>query len=114
MNSSVTLTWSLHPLQGENADWLTVHYSQDDNKPITTIWKDISGVTGFGSQIFNDTLTVTYVKNKKMEVIIEGIQSSMNIYVTAIFIDEKGTIKGGPVYSKFNLTMSKGMYVVHV
>jgi len=53
-------------------------------------------------------------ENKKMEVIIEGIQSSMNIYVTAIFIDEKGTIKGGPVYSKFNLTMSKGMYVVYV
>ena len=109
MNSTITLTWSLHPKSGENADWITVHYSKDDNKPITKIWKDISGTTQFANQTFNGTLTVNYEKNKKVEVIIEKIQSSMNIYVTAIFIDQLGTIKGGPAYSKFNITILKGM-----
>ena len=90
--SSITVTWSLIPYNGETADWLSAFYQKDSQDTIKEIWRDTSGLTHFGQQKFNQSLKVTYKKNQEFSVILRNVEESMNLYLTLVFMDTKGEI----------------------
>ncbi|XP_066910296.1 protein FAM3A-like [Clytia hemisphaerica] len=108
------VTWSLVPLHGENAVWLSVFYQRDSQDIIKEIWRDIGGLTSFGHQRFNQSLKVLYKKNQEFSVILTNIEDSMNLYLTLIFMNAEGEIKGGPLLSKASLNVKGTMtYKIH-
>ena len=98
--SNVTIKWSLLPLHQEKADWLTLYYQSDENLIIRPIWDDINGITKFGRQKFNDTLSVQVIQTTQVILNLQKVEESMTIYLTVVFINNKGEIQGGPLYSK--------------
>ncbi|XP_066923942.1 uncharacterized protein [Clytia hemisphaerica] len=103
-DSNFTMKWSLIPMANENVDWITVYYQANENQQIKSIWQDIGGITAFGKEKFNDTLFMNVQKNAQVEVTIQNIQESMILYLTAVFINKKGEIQGGPLYSKVKIS----------
>ena len=102
--SNVTLQWKLSPLANENTDWMTLYYQKDDTQNIIPIWEDLTGITTFGESKFNNSLVVNAQKNK-VEVTMQNIEESMLIYLTAVFINKKGEIQGGPMYSRCEISV---------
>lgn len=98
------MKWSLIPMANENVDWITVYYQANENQQIKSIWQDIGGITVFGKEKFNDTLSTNVQKNAQVKVTIQNIQESMILYLTAVFINKKGEIQGGPLYSKVKIS----------
>ena len=99
-HSNVTIKWSLLPLHQEKADWLTIYYQAGENQIIQPIWDDINGITKYGKQKFNDTLSVQVVQTTQVVLNLQKVEESMTIYLTVVFINNKGEIQGGPLYSK--------------
>uniref|UniRef100_A0A7M5VC44 Uncharacterized protein n=1 Tax=Clytia hemisphaerica TaxID=252671 RepID=A0A7M5VC44_9CNID len=105
--SNITLQWKLLPLADEQIDWITVHYQKDNARKIRPIWEDITGTTTFGNSKFNASLMVIVQKNT-IDVTIQNIEESMLIYLTAVFINQKGEIQRGPMYSKYKISVNVG------
>ena len=110
--SNVTIKWKLIPLHQEKADWLTLYYQANENHIIRPIWDDINGVTKFGTQKFNDALSINVVKSTQVTLKIQKIEETMTIYLTVVFINKKGEIQGGPMYSKTKIVVF-GKIIVH-
>ena len=56
-------------------------------------------MTHFGQQKFNQSLKVTYKKNQEFSVILRNVEESTNLYLTLVFMDTKGEIQSGPLFS---------------
>ena len=110
--SNVTIKWTLLPLHQEKANWLTLYYQVSENQIIQPIWDDINGITKFGKQKFNNALFINVFQNNQVTLNIEKIEDSMTIYLTVVFINKKGEIQGGPMYSKTKIVVF-GKIIVH-
>ncbi|XP_066927449.1 uncharacterized protein [Clytia hemisphaerica] len=106
----VIIKVNLYPYIDEHSDWVSVYYADHENSSIDAIWNDDTGVTEHGISKFGLRFMVTYTKDKSVEVEIKEISRSMVIYVSTVFLNAKGQIKNGPLYSTFRITLRKAGY----